>query len=199
MHARIDSTRTVVEYPILNIRQYFPELMLPEDLTNDATLPDGFVYVHASVLPTLDKMSQKAEQALPVYDGTKWVVSYVIVPLSPDELGQVNENAKATIASRRFTAEVSGITFNGMTIYTDRTTQSKLTGAAVRAIQNSAYTVSWKLADNTFITLTSVQILAVADAVGDYVQACYNREAALLVALGDGTYADAMLEEGWPV
>ena len=106
---------------------------------------------------------------------------------------------KADIASRRFTAETRGITFNGMSVYTDRTTQSKLTGAALRATRDSTYTVDWKLTGNTFVSLTSAQILAVADAVGDYVQACYKREAALLVALGDGTYTDAILEEGWPV
>jgi len=105
---------------------------------------------------------------------------------------------QSLIAARRFVAEVRGITVNGMSVYTDRTTQNKLTAASVRAQRDSSYTVNWKLVDNTFISLTAPQLIAIGDAVGDYVQACYDREAALLVALGNGTYTDAMLEEGWP-
>ncbi|KAF1061061.1 MAG: hypothetical protein GAK45_02335 [Pseudomonas citronellolis] len=37
-----------------------------------------------------------------------------------------------------------------------------------------------------------------ADAARDYVQACFDREAALLTALADGSLTTAMLDEGWP-
>jgi len=102
------------------------------------------------------------------------------------------------IARRRFAAETAGITVNGMLAYTDRTTQMKLTAASVRAARDPAYTVDWKLASNTFVRLAADQLIAIGDAVGDYVQACYTRESVLLTALADGAYTDAMLEEGWP-
>ncbi|MEB0178780.1 DUF4376 domain-containing protein [Pseudomonas sp. CCC3.2] len=104
----------------------------------------------------------------------------------------------ALFASERFTHETAGITVNGMAVYTGRTTQNKLTGAAVRAGREANYTVNWKLSDNTFVNLTSTQLIAIANAVGDHVQACYDREAALLAAVADKSYTEAMLQEGWP-
>jgi Domain of unknown function (DUF4376) len=110
------------------------------------------------------------------------------------ELGSLPER----IASRRFDAETRGMAINGMSVYTDRTTQMKLTAASVRAARDPAYTVDWKLTNNTFVTLNAEQLIAIGDAVGDYVQACYTRESVLLIAVADGTYTDAMLQEGWP-
>lgn len=102
------------------------------------------------------------------------------------------------VAARRFIAEVAGITVAGVSVYTDRTTQNKLTAAAFRALRNPEYTVDWKCTNGSFITLNAEQITAIADAVGDYVQACYTREGELVAAFNDGTYTEEMLEEGWP-
>lgn len=102
------------------------------------------------------------------------------------------------IAAERFTRETTGTTVGGIAVFTDRTTQMKLTGAAMRAQRDPAYTVDWKQSDGSFVTLNATQLIAIADAVGDYVQACYTREAALLAALEGGTYTDVMLGEGWP-
>jgi hypothetical protein len=105
---------------------------------------------------------------------------------------------RIAIADRRFNAEVAGITVGGIPVYTDRTTQNKLTAAAFRASRDPNYTVDWKTLDGSFVSLTAELILYVADAVGDYVQACYTREGVLGYMLTNGTYTDSMLEEGWP-
>ncbi|MDU9022274.1 DUF4376 domain-containing protein [Pseudomonas corrugata] len=105
----------------------------------------------------------------------------------------------ALIAGTRFDHEVAGTVVNGLSVSTDRTTQSKLTGAALQASRNSDYTVDWKLSDGSFVALTSTAILALADGISHYVQACYSREAVLLAALSDGSFTEAMLREGWPV
>jgi predicted transcriptional regulator len=118
---------------------------------------------------------------------------------SANKLAAATAGTKAAIASRRFDAETRGMTISGMSVYTDRTTQMKLTAASVRADRDPAYTVDWKLTNNTFVTLNAEQLIAIGDAVGDYVQACYTRESVLLTALAGGTYTDAMLQEGWPV
>lgn len=112
-------------------------------------------------------------------------------PLAPLHLAEA-------IAGRRFIAEVAGTYAGGLPVFTDRTTQNKLTGAALRASRDPTYTVDWKCQTGSFITLDAQRIMAVADAVGDYVQACYSREAALLAAVADGSFTDDMLEEGWP-
>lgn len=112
--------------------------------------------------------------------------------------GEVPTDTLAAVAARRFTAEVAGITVAGVSVYTDRTTQNKLTAAAFRALRDPEYTVDWKCTNGSFITLDAEQITAIADAVGDYVQACYTREGELVAAFNDGSYTDEMLEEGWP-
>lgn len=102
------------------------------------------------------------------------------------------------ISDRRYIAEISGVTVGGISVYSDRTTQNKLTAVAVRAMRNPDYTVFWKTLDGSFVNLTAPLILFIADTVGDYVQACYTREGVLSMAVADGTYTDAMLEQGWP-
>ena len=125
-----------------------------------------------------------------------------LTPMSDDEitahLAPRPVDILAVIAARRFTAEVAGITVAEVPVYTDRTTQNKLTAAAFRALRNPEYTVDWKCTNGSFITLNAEQITAIADAVGDYVQACYTREGELVAAFNDGSYTEAMLEEGWP-
>lgn len=109
-----------------------------------------------------------------------------------------SENYTAVIAKERYTRETAGVVVAGISVLTDRDTQSKLTAAAVRAQRDNNYTVDWKGADGKFVSLTASEIIVVADGVDDYVQACYSREAELLLNLAKGTYSEAMLVEGWP-
>ncbi|MBC3233308.1 DUF4376 domain-containing protein [Pseudomonas lurida] len=102
------------------------------------------------------------------------------------------------IALARYSHEVSGITAQGLEILTDRDTQGKLTASALRAQRNNDYSVDWKQADGTFVNLAASEILSVAEAVDDYVQACYSREKALLSILAKGDFDADMLLDGWP-
>ncbi|HCL78934.1 MAG TPA: hypothetical protein DIC53_03080 [Synergistaceae bacterium] len=92
-----------------------------------------------------------------------------------DKFEQAKEAKQAEIASARFEAETEGI--NG--IRTDRESQSLITGAALKAMQDNTYTCNWKGVDG-FVELTALQILAIADAVRAHVQGCFDREAELL-------------------
>lgn len=103
----------------------------------------------------------------------------------------------ALIASRRYTAEVAGITINGMFIDTARDSQALITGAAVAALRDAAYSCRWKTPSG-FVTLDAPTLLSVASSVRAYVQACFDREAELLMALADGVFTISMLREGWP-
>ncbi|VVO43126.1 hypothetical protein PS723_06123 [Pseudomonas fluorescens] len=49
-----------------------------------------------------------------------------------------------------------------------------------------------------FVDLPAAQVLAIADAVSEHVQLCFDREDALLGAVADGSITAEMLEEGWP-
>lgn len=103
----------------------------------------------------------------------------------------------ALIAARRYTAETAGTTVEGMPIDTGRDSQGLITGAALAAMLDPAYSVRWKTVAG-FVDLTAQQIIGVASAVRAFVQASFDREAELLGAVADGSITAEMLEEGWP-
>jgi len=103
----------------------------------------------------------------------------------------------ALIAARRYDAEVAGTIVGGMPIATDDRSKLLINGAALRANRSSDYVLRWKTSDG-FVDLTADQVLAVADAVSEHVQACFDREDALLAAVADSSITVDMLEEGWP-
>ena len=101
------------------------------------------------------------------------------------------------IADRRYQAEVSGITLSGIPVATDDRSKLLISGAAQRAAREPGYTLRWKTYEG-FIDLSAEQVQAMADAVADHVQACFNREAELQAAVADGSITAEMLEQGWP-
>lgn len=110
---------------------------------------------------------------------------------------QARQALVSSIAARRWQAETGGIDVAGMHIDTDDRSKALITGSAIKAMRSDAYTLNWKTTEG-FIQIPAEQVLAMADAVSDHVQACFNREADLLAALEAGTLTEAMLEEGWP-
>lgn len=103
----------------------------------------------------------------------------------------------ALIADRRWLAEASGTTFAGMPIDTDDRSKLLINGAAMRADRSADYVLRWKTSQG-FVDLSAAQVLAVADAVSEHVQLCFDREDVLLGAMADGSITAEMLEEGWP-
>ena len=89
---------------------------------------------------------------------------------------------KQEIASARYAAEIAGVTVGGVTIRTDRESQALITGAALKATQDAAYTCTWK-AESGFVTLNAATVLAVADAVRTHVQTCFDAEAAKCILI----------------
>jgi len=102
----------------------------------------------------------------------------------------------AAIRARRDRAIAAGLLLDGLAVATDDVSQARITGAALAALLDPEICVQWKLPDGQFVTLTAVQILAVARAVRAHVQACFDREAELLAALAAGQPEDA--GAGWP-
>jgi len=87
---------------------------------------------------------------------------------------------------------------DGVHFDTSDTSQVKITGAALEATLDSTYTCIWKAADGEWVMLNATQILAIAKAMRIYIQGCYDREKALADAVDEGTFTEAMLDEGWP-
>ena len=105
---------------------------------------------------------------------------------------ELKTDKRSEIAASRWQAEVSGV--NG--IRTDRESQSMITGAALKAMQDSEYTCKWKT-ESGFVELTSVQILAIADAVRVHVQGCFDREAELLALVEAATTPEELESIRW--
>ena len=102
-------------------------------------------------------------------------IDWTKVITAEDKFQKAKEAKKSEIAQARYNAEIAGI--NG--IRTDRESQGLITGAALKAMQDNTYTCKWKGIDG-FVELTAPQIIAVADAVRQHVQGCFDREAELL-------------------
>jgi hypothetical protein len=103
----------------------------------------------------------------------------------------------ALTANKRYERETAGIVLNGMNIDTGRDSQGLITGAVVQAMLDPSYTLNWKTPVG-FVQLSAVQIIGIATAVRAHVQACFDREAALLAAIQNGSFIPEMLAEGWP-
>lgn len=101
------------------------------------------------------------------------------------------------IASERYKREGVGITVDGSVIDTTRDGQALIAGAAVSAILDPNYTCNWKTATG-FVELNAPQLISIATAVREHVQACFDRELTLLRAIETGEYRDEILAEGWP-
>lgn len=100
MHARIENG-LVAEYPIINLRQRLPEASLPADLSNDAALPDGFVFIHPSTPPQINVATQRIAAAPPVFDGSRWVHGYEVVTLSEGEAQELANGKAADVRVAR--------------------------------------------------------------------------------------------------
>ncbi|MDT4813623.1 hypothetical protein FQZ97_466130 [compost metagenome] len=122
----------------------------------------------------------------------------LVAPARPEPQLPTAEELKAMIAARRFVAETSGITINGLPLDTGRDSQGLIAGAALQAVIDPQYSVRWKMVGGEFVELSAQQIIGVATAVRAHVQACFDREADLLTELDAGTLVDSMIEEGWP-
>lgn len=104
---------------------------------------------------------------------------------------------KAVISARRYDQEVSGMKMNGMFIDTGRDSQALITGAALSAMLDSTYVCNWKTSEG-FVALDAPTLLTIAQTIRKHVQACFDRESALLDLVEKGTFKTYLLEKGWP-
>lgn len=82
------------------------------------------------------------------------------------------------LATYRYNKEVGGILISGVSVPTDRETQSKLIAMRILAKENNSYTVDFKTPAG-FVNLNAATIIAIADAIAGHVQKCFSVEASL--------------------
>ena len=113
----------------------------------------------------------------------------------PRPLNELKADAQSRLASRRWQAETGGMTFNGAPVATDDRSKALIYGARGR-------TVKFKTASGQFVPLSASETEALADAVADHVQACFDHEAVLLDAINAAETVEELeavdINAGWP-
>lgn len=202
MHARIENG-LVVEYPIINLYQRLPEVSLPADITNDAALPEGFVYVHASLAPAVNTITHRVEGRPPALIGDIWVEQWAVVAVDSSE---AEDNRIAAAAARW--QEIKGIrdrkTQNGgYKVGTDwfhsdtfsRTQQIGLTmyGASMPA------NLTWKTMAGTFVPMTPTLAQQIFVSAGQQDAALFAYAESLRAQVEAAQNpATVDIEAGWP-
>lgn len=128
----------------------------------------------------------------PPYD-SRWYYGHNV----PKPLAQVVQQKLSDLAAYRYGKETAGI--GGFR--TDRESQALLTGAALAATLDGAYTVDWK-GEQGWVTLNAAQLLAAAQTVRAHVQACFSNEKTHAEAISAlATFEEAVAYDfttGWP-
>lgn len=118
-----------------------------------------------------------------------WVYDEDTNTFAPPQPVQLSKDMLlAYAADRRYQIETQGMTLNGQEISTDRTTQAMLSAAYNMAKDNPNFTTMWKGADGNFTLLDANSIIAIAQAVGARVAACFAAEAAVVAKIKSGDY-----------
>lgn len=119
-------------------------------------------------------------------DGPQVSVAPLELPEADTEAMSVEDYRdyrKSLVTRRRNEAIRAGVEIAGIRIQTDDTSQNRITGAALQAVVDDQVLFNWKTADGQFVTLDAAQIIGAAQVVRAHVQACFDRESALLDAL----------------
>lgn len=130
----------------------------------------------------------------------------LVVNLTPAELEArlvaLRTQRKAAATDLRWQKEIGGIVINGIPVATDDRSKMLILGKRAQAQSNPAMLFRWKAADGDWVDLTGAQIIAIADAVANHVQTCFDREGQLHDAIDAAKDATAVLavdiSPGWP-
>lgn len=96
------------------------------------------------------------------------------------------EGLLAYAAAKKWQVETGGLTVGGASIDTSIDSQNRINGAYNYATANPGVLISFKAASG-FVKLTSEQAIAIGQAVGAHVQACFAVEMAVAIAIHAGT------------
>lgn len=99
-------------------------------------------------------------------------------------LDQVKEIKKSLVATYRYQVEVGGCTLlNGVRIASDDRAKMLLNGAYIRAKDGDPTATRKFKTPEGFVDISNAQIIIMAEAIADHVQACFDAEAAHCAAI----------------
>lgn len=172
MHAKVENG-VVTEYPITNLRHYLRNVSLPEDLSKDSNLPEGYVYVHAAPPPNHNRYTHRAVAQAPVLLDGKWYAQYSLEALSETEIAINFNKRKAQLRERvddvRDEMVNAGCTYNGVEFQTRPQDRENIAGAVQLAVlarlQGQPFETNWISADNSLHILDDEDVIALGQIV----------------------------------
>lgn len=141
--------------------------------THSDTEIDVSLYMPPIMHTFTEPPAYESASQIPVWNGVAWIVRELAEYLPT--LEQVKAAKLAEIAQDRWIQETGGVEINGVRVATDDRSQGLIAGAAMKAMQDAAYTCWWK-GEAGWALLNAQTILAIADAVRAHVQACFDKE-----------------------
>lgn len=127
------------------------------------------------------------------------------VPLAPGywdavDLAAARAQKKAEIKSQRAVHEFGGLSVapHG-TFDTDPESQRKINGSVTMAtLLGAAFTIDWRMADNSIVTLDHDGMIAVGLAVGQHVSACQDQKNILDAQIDAAETIEDIAAVQWP-
>lgn len=92
------------------------------------------------------------------------------------DLVEAKAAKKQEIANARYQTEIAGITVSGILVATDDRSKAFIWAAAAKAREDPSCIIGWKAADGGWVDIGSNAIIAVADAVTEWVEKLFARE-----------------------
>lgn len=116
-------------------------------------------------------------------------------------LDAVKARAWAAIKDARDSAMFGGFTHDGMSFQSDDVSQRNIQGAVqlatLAAASNQPFSIGWTLTDNTTVSLTGDQMIAVGLALGAFVQAQFSKGVALRAQIEAATTPEEVQAIVW--
>jgi len=114
--------------------------------------------------------------------------------LAAIESDALKRRLKDRLGALRYARETGGITVGGVPVRTDERSIMLIDNALRRA----TFPITFKSADDAFISLDEATLQAVVDAATAHMQACFAAEGAVYAMIEAGTVADdAALDSAW--
>lgn len=155
-----------------------------------------------NTVPTFDAATHRmastyTDTAEPEYDRVIRVWDVEPIPLD-----EVKAARKAAATDLRWQKETGGIVIGGVLVATDDRSKTLILGKRAQAQTDPDMAFRWKAASGEWVELTGAQIIGIADAVADHVQACFDREGELHDLIDGAETAETVLAvdiaAGWP-
>lgn len=185
-----------------DFRRIHPQTSFPHVISEDILEAFGFSPVMQGQRPTGEPWQSAVPDGIKLVAG-KWTETFKLEPATLDAAGLDAQRAikLAALAAKRWEMETGVIEVGGMPLKLDEATTNKLDAAYMFATRRPGFTAEWKLGNGAFITLDAATIIALGDAAGDHVQACFANEKALtaeIMAANNWAELNAVdIESGW--